>query len=148
MNNAHLIALTLSLFTSTLLHAEGETAKESPKDIPYAVAEEWKIGGSGAGAAIVIDPKHRNEKDMKSLGETLKKKHLQSKFVHIFIYDDEKAAKMRKQVPEKGAAAKSYEKHLIGFYMKNNATKKHDYHFGITSKGVQGKITETKFDLP
>lgn len=148
MNKLHLFCVGLALLTGSFLFAEDDPAKELPKDISYQVAEEWKIGSSGSGAAIVIAPKHRNEKDMKALGETLKKRHLQDKSVHIFIYDDEKAAKMRKQVPEKGASAKLYERHLIGFYIKNTSTKKHDYSFGITGKGVQGKITEIKYDLP
>jgi len=146
MNLTRFFCIALALLPAPLT-AE-EPANEGIKAIAYMVVEEWKIGSAGSGAAIVIDPKRRNEKDMKAIGDALKNKYLKDERVHIYIYDNDRAAKMRTEHPENGAAAGFYDKHLIGFYEKNSTMKLHRLSFGITAKGVQGKVTDVKYDIP
>ncbi len=69
------------------------TDREAPVRIPYRVVEQWN---GDLGRSIVIDPAHQNEKDMRALGDQLNRETSDDAFALIFIYDDEKAARMRR----------------------------------------------------
>src|SRR4051812_36112004 len=72
------------------------SSPSSPSDqITYQIAQEWSIPNGGFGRVIVVDPKYRNEKDMRTLANRLKLDTARDRNAFVFIYDDAVAASRR-----------------------------------------------------
>ena len=67
-------------------------SEEAPAGISYRVVESWN---GGLCRAVVIDPAHRNEKDMRALGDQLNRETSNDAFALVLVYDEEKAARLR-----------------------------------------------------
>jgi len=109
--------------------------------VPYRVVAEH-----GLTKLIVIDKDHRNEKDLKALGEELRKDFGKERLVNVIVYDDDKAAGMWKdatqdQLKENDSAF--YDKHMLGAYTRNANTGIH--RFLIYLEGVAGPQIEVKY---
>ena len=111
--------------------------------IPYQVVEQWSIPNGGYGRVIVIDPKFRNEQDMRKLAERLKRDTHQDRNAFITVFDDKVAASRRKAAIHDQLGKKElahYDAHMIGSYIRNINT---GYHvFQIMLKGIDGPTIE------
>lgn len=128
--------------------AAAEAAKERARKfatrIPYRIVDQWKIPNGGFGKVILIDPKHKTEKDMRALGETLKQDTTGDRNAFIFIYDNERASKMhRKSPPEGTKEGRFFDEHSVGNYMRNINTGHHA--MLILLKGVNGNVIQVKY---
>jgi hypothetical protein len=94
---------------------------------------------------IVIDPKHRNEKNLRDLGDKIRQERKKDRLAVVSVFDDEKAARMKKDAAadrlndEDGAF---YDRHLIGSYFKNGAGVDE---FVIFLDGLNGKEIRIKY---
>lgn len=132
-----------TILVAMMFHASAFAETKTDR-IPYRMVEEWKIPNGGFGRTIVIDPKYRNEKDMRVLGETLKKDTARDRNSFIFIFDNERASKMRRSPPpENTKDGRFYDQHFIGDYTRNANTGFHS--LGIMLKGVDGPRIEVKY---
>ena len=95
-------------------------AQEPMKEIEYQIIHEWVINNGGYGRVLLIDPKFRNENDLKKLGEEIKDTTLNDRNAFVFVYDDIKAAQMQENVmnlnEDDGAF---YDEHFVLTYSKN-----------------------------
>ncbi len=114
--------------------------------ISYRVIEEWRIPNGGYGRIIVIDPIHRNEKHLRMLGDQLRADTKKDRNAFIWVYDDEKAARMRKAALGERLNKKDLEhhdKHMIGDYARNANTGFHT--LIIRLEGLDGPPLEVKY---
>lgn len=145
-----IIGIFASLFTTEQkpTGTSSTSAPQPPPDpgqIAYEVVEQRTIPNGGYIRAIVIDPKHRNEADMKKLAERLKRDTRLDRNAFVRIYDDKSAA-------ARGNAAildrlskeelKHYDSHMIGSYNRNANTGYHS--LTIMLEGVSGPAKEIK----
>jgi hypothetical protein len=129
--------------------AEDRRAKkraEKQKENSCAVSYRT-LPGPGRLTIILIDPKHRREKDMRELGDQLCKDFTKDKFVWAIVYDDEKAAKMCKDAINDRLSKSDlafYDQHMIGIYNRN-LTK--SYHaFQILLEGIDGPSIDITYE--
>jgi hypothetical protein len=108
--------------------AEREAKPALPRgvaNIPYRTVVEWGVGNPLHGRTIVIDPVHRNEQDMRKLGDQLRQEAGDSRFAFVCIFDDEKAARLCRDATGRvilnlGKADDDYlHEHFIGSYRRN-----------------------------
>ncbi len=76
--------------------AEREAREQARPSISYRIVREWSIPNGGYGREVVIDPVHRNEKDMKALGDQFRQDTKNDRNAFITVYDDEKACACEK----------------------------------------------------
>lgn len=121
-----------------------QLATTSNKVIRYAVVDIWDIPNGGQGKVVVVSPDYLNETDMIALGEKLKSDAKNDRNSFVFIFDDRKAALLRKKVlsDELTEADRDfYDKHYIGEYSKNGNSGFHE--FVIYFDGVLGSHQKT-----
>jgi hypothetical protein len=127
-------------------NAKAATGEKAVPTISYRVIEEWTIPNGGYGRIIVIEPTHRNEKDMRMLGDQLRSDTKKDRNAIIFVYDDEKAARMRKAALAERLNKKDlahHDKHMIGDYLRNANTSFHC--LKILLEGLDGPSLEVKY---
>ena len=117
----------------------------TPPPIKYAVVEQWAIG-PGMGRAITIDPSYRTEASLLALAKQIKAETNDVKGqVHIFIYDDPRAAALRGQAVVgddlNDRAQQLHDDHMIGSYSRNPATGYHSLMIALdgVAKGTTSK---------
>lgn len=111
--------------------------------IPYEVVEQWSIPNGGYGRVVVIDPKYKNEKDMRNLAQRLKRDTYQDRNAFITVFDDKVAASRRMAAIKDQLGKKElahYDAHMIGNYARNINTGYHK--FQIMLKGLNGPMIE------
>ena len=112
--------------------------------IQYRIVEEWAIPNGGFGRAIVIDQKDRGEESLRKLGETLKYDTGADRNAFVWIYDDERASKMRRNVPPEGSKdGRFYDAHFVGDYSRNINTGFH--RLACFREGGKRPIVEVKY---
>jgi hypothetical protein len=126
----------------------GKSANAPPivHAVPYRIIEEWTVPNGGYVRIIVIDPVHRNEQDMRELGDSLRYDTKDDRNAVVFVYDDEKAARMRKdalaeQLSEQDLA--DHDTHMIGHYTRNINSGFHA--LNIVLDGIDGPSIEVKY---
>ena len=121
---------------------------EEPKElavqvIPYQVVKQWNIPNGGYGQIIVIDPKYKNEKEMRRLGKQLEIATHKNRHAVFQIYDDKVAAEnsdeaFGERLGEEELA--HHDAHLIGVYNRNGNTG--DHRIVIMLEGISGEVIE------
>ena len=114
--------------------------------IQYQIVQESPITNGGYLRTIVIDPKHRNFKNMKTLGDTLRKDTASDRNAIVFVYDDARAAAMQRDAANdklSGADGAFYDQHSIGNYTRNINTGYHTLE--IFLDGLNGTVTEINY---
>ncbi|MFH0793264.1 MAG: hypothetical protein V2A74_04450 [bacterium] len=97
-----------------------------PTSIPYTVSKQWTIPNAGYGKVIVVDPRYRNERDMRILGNMLQDESRGDRKTFIFIFDDARAAAMHGKLMDVWSPQEIfYFSHFIGTYSKNTGTGFH-----------------------
>lgn len=125
------------------LQSDVVTTTEAPPT-QRMIYDIFSTDADGAISKIIVDPKLRNEKDIRLLGETLKYDTRNNKIVILSVYDNIKAATLAEL---SGDLTKSQEafwnKHLIASYNKNINTGLH--RLNITLHGIDGKIITVQY---
>ena len=141
LSSAGMLAFTM------ILACGGAGQSNKDKVAPTTAAEkkhgttiEYRnVAASGLKTVIVIDPSHRNEKDMRLLGDQLRSSFGKERIAVVIVFDDDKAALMNKDVSQ-GKLSKQneahYDKHMIGTYHRNANTGHHA--FQINLEGLDG----------
>ncbi len=98
----------------------------------------------GAISKIIVNPKFRNEKDIRLLGETLKYDTRNNKIVILSVYDNIKAATLAEQSGDLTKSKEAFwDKHLIASYTKNVNSGLH--RMIITLHGTDGKSITVEY---
>src|SRR6266571_3714411 len=72
-------------------------AREVPKPaVVYNVVDEWSIPNGGYGRVVVVDPAQRSEAGLIALADQLRRDTKDDRNAFVFIYDDPRAARLRK----------------------------------------------------
>jgi hypothetical protein len=106
--------------------------------IAYNTYSDWSISNVLFGKIIVINEKFNNEKDLKSLGDTLNYNLKDYKEALVFIFDDANAAKLQEEMRNKPdleldkADEAYYNKHYLGVYNKNSTTGMNEINIKIS----------------
>src|SRR5262249_47467768 len=109
------------------------TANEKPQiigeqlrpGIPYDVTDSRRVNDKTGGVLstfldIVVDPKYRNESDMKVLGEYFRYDTQKARFVVVMIFDNKEAAALQKRAGDLSRSEEQFfDQHLIAMYSKN-----------------------------
>lgn len=151
-----LLIIIIGIFGSIFKDGDNSTSSAPPAplrppalpaadQIPYQIVEQWSIPNGGYGRVIVIDPKYRNENDMRKLAERLKRDTYQDRNAFITVFDD-KVAASRRMIAIKDQLGKKelahYDAHMIGSYARNINTGHHK--FQIMLKGLNGPTIEVQ----
>lgn len=100
----------------------------SVSDIPFEVVDRWEIANGGSVRVVVIAPINRNEADLRQLGEQLRTEAASDRNAGAEIYDDKRAASLRKEALTDKLSKKDmafHDSHKIGEYTKNGNTSYH-----------------------
>jgi len=96
------------------------------EEVAYQIIREWEIANGGYGRVLFVDPKFRNENDLKKLGDELKELTNDDRNAFVWVYDDIKAAQMQENAMELNEADGAfYDKHFILTYKRNINTGFH-----------------------
>ena len=121
-----------------------EEKDKSEKGIKYSIYHQWAIPNEGYGKLIVIDKKFRNREDLIALINKIKFDTKSDRNAFIWVYDDEKAAAMFKNIDSLSETdLKYYDNHFLADYTKNINTGYHQV--SIMPEGSNGKIETIKF---
>lgn len=127
-------------------HDKTEAKSNAPSEVAYHIIEEWKINNGGYSRVIVVAPTHRNERDMRTLGDKLRADTAKDRHAFVFIFDDEKAARMRKDAIDEKLSEKDlayFDKHSIGTYNRNINTGNHS--LDIHVDGLDGNVIQVNY---
>lgn len=100
--------------------------------IHHETVERWATGET-----IVISPKNRTEAGLAALGEQLKNENSDRDVYFIQVFDNKRAASLRKTFDDSNADFVS--QHFIGQYFKNNGVNE----FVMYLNGVTGRNHKT-----
>ena len=117
--------------------AATESTKSPSKEVPYTVVDEWPIPNGGYGRVVLIDPTYRNEAELKRLGSVLQRDTRDDRNAFVFVFDDARAASLRKNVLSDSASddeLEYYHSHFIGTYFRNANTGHHELTILIDGK--------------
>jgi len=121
-----------------------EEKDKSEKGIKYSIYHQWAIPNEGYGKLIVIDKKFRNREDLIALINKIKSDTKSDRSAFIWVYDDEKAAAMFKNIYSLSETdLKYHDNHFLADYTKNINTGYHQV--SIMPEGSNGKIETIKF---
>ncbi|MGB7510576.1 MAG: hypothetical protein WBP54_04715 [Pelodictyon phaeoclathratiforme] len=110
--------------------------------ISYQVIDQWPIPNGGYGRAIVVDPKNCTDSGIRALGDKLRSDTALDRNAFVFIYNDSRAAGLRKAALDERLNKKDlkyHDNHMVGSYMRNANTGHHRLSFGLS--GVNGPQT-------
>jgi len=114
------------------------------KTIEYSIYQKWSIPNGGYSKLIVIDKKYRNREDLIALADTLKADTKNDRNAFIWVYDDEKAAAMFKNIATlSDEDIKYYDIHFLANYTRNINSGYHQVE--IMPEGLNGKIETIKY---
>lgn len=105
-----------------------KSAKTTREPIRYEVVQQWAIPAGGYGRVTVVDSSHRNEADMRRLGDQLREQTQGDRVSMVEVYDHPEAAKMRLRAMAENLGKDSlafHDRHLIGQYLRNGNTGHH-----------------------
>lgn len=100
----------------------GDTPQQATRSIPYTVVEQWTIPAGGFGKVIVVDSAFRTADKLRAVGEQLNNDSKGDAFASAFIYDDARAASLRRAAINESLSNKEaafHDLHMIGSYIKN-----------------------------
>lgn len=110
--------------------------------ITYRAIDERAIPNGGYVRVVVIDPKNRNDSDLRALGDLLRKDTASDRNAFVFIYDDQRAANQRKAAMDDRLSKKDlshHDNHWVGSYTRNANTGLHRLAYGLS--GFNGSQT-------
>jgi hypothetical protein len=94
--------------------------------VDYQLVRQWEIPNGGYGRVLFIDPKFRNETDLRKLGDQLRDLTQDDRNAFVWVYDDIKAAQMYENAMELNEADGAfYDEHFILTYTRNINTGFH-----------------------
>lgn len=136
------LALLIGLIVATTASGRLSAAPKRPL-IPYRVVETGGSKRLGPWKAVLVDPKFRNEKDMRVLAEQLREEFKTEKRAEASVYDDEYAASLFRALTMQPHDRMHRDKHYIGHYLKDPWKKSHLMR--IMLEGPDGPVIEVKF---
>lgn len=101
---------------------DGDSRTARPAStISYRVIEQWPIANGGYGRRIVVEPKNRNEADLRALSATLKYDTRADRNAFVSVFTDERAARMQSRAAFDLSEAEGlfYDQHFIAGYTRN-----------------------------
>ncbi|MFA5819705.1 MAG: hypothetical protein WC854_10570 [Bacteroidales bacterium] len=123
---------------------KAEEKEEPKKEIEYSIYQQWTIPNGGYSKLIVIDKKYKNREDLVSLIDKIKSDTKSDRNALIWVYDDEKAASMFKNINSLSETdVKYYDDHFLASYTRNINSGYHQVE--IMPEGLNGKIETIKF---
>ena len=118
-----------------------EDQQAAPR-IAFREVERWAIPPGSFGRTIVIDQSTATEGDLRKLGDQLREELRDEPNSIVFIFNDERAARMRKDVTADSVSAEDaalYDRHFVGIYSKNGNTGFH--RLAIHAEGLNGSTS-------
>lgn len=115
-----------------------DTAEPPARMVPYDVVDEWTLPDGGTGRSIVINASLRNVTDLRALGDQLRWEHRRDRNVQVEVFDDRRAAELRRQDAAGDLAGDDrshHDRHKIAFYRKVAGS---DHELVIALGGVGG----------
>lgn len=121
--------------------AESEATTQPPSEptrdeVTYEIYEEWEIPNGGYGRVILVNPKFRNETDLRILGDKLIQLSKPDRNAFMWVYDDVRAAQLRKNIDFTEDEEAIYDPHFLLVYMRNINTGYHQ--LDIMVDGLDG----------
>jgi hypothetical protein len=119
---------------------------EASRSISYVTVDSWQIPNGGNGKVILVQPNHRNETDLRALGEQLRNETSHDRNALVHIYDSGRAASLHRyaftdRISKEDQAF--YEEHKIGVYIRNANTGHHS--LTLSLKGLNGDFMEISY---
>jgi hypothetical protein len=115
-----------------------DEAEPPARTIPYDVVDEWTLPDGGAGRSILIHSSLRNVTDLRALGDQLRWDHRNERNVQVEVFDDRRAAGLRRQEATGNLADDDrahHDRHKVAFYRK---VARGDHELVIALGGVGG----------
>ncbi len=125
--------------------AKPQASREPPQiqRIAYREVERWPVPSGGFGRAIVIDDSLATEADLRSLGDQIREEFRNDHNSFVFVYDDERAARMRGRYNLPIEDGNFYNRHSVGTYTKNGTNGFHEW--TITPQGIEGPMIQVNY---
>jgi hypothetical protein len=137
------VLIGLVLIVTGILNPTSTPPSPTQPLIKYEVVEQWTIGNAGLGRAIAVDPAHRTEADLLALADQLKRETKDTQgLVGIFIYDDRRAAALRREAlghELNDRSQKLHDDHMIGNYTRNPNTGNHSLIIALDGVSAETK---------
>jgi hypothetical protein len=133
------LSMLAALGLATILACGGTGGNGAPPVVPRTgpMIGYRMMPAAGLRKVIVIDPSHRNEKDLRVLGGNLREDYASEKFAMVMVFDDAKAAVMVRDVTQLNAADDAYySKHFVAVYLRNDNSGVHT--LTISLQGIDG----------
>lgn len=113
--------------------------------INYKIVHSFYFTHPSGGRSVVIDPKYRNEPDLRRFGAQLQDDFRNDGQVYILVYDDERAALMRDSAVLDDRLSKEdeafHDRHCLGIYMGRGD----DANFTIMPEGLYGRTITVEY---
>lgn len=126
----------------------GDEARRAPvatapaRTIEYREIEKWAFPAGGHARIVVVDSTHRNEDDLRALGEQLRTLAARDRHSHITVFDSERAARQHRTSHRLGDAAhERWVDHVLANYWKNPVSGIHS--ITISPGGMDGDSPRT-----
>jgi len=106
--------------------------------VAYKVVEQWSVPNGGYGRVVVIDPKQRSEAGLRALAEKLRRDTAADRNAFVFIYDNARAASLRKAANAEKLNkpdTKFHDDHALGSYIRNGNTGFHELNMLLQGPG-------------
>ena len=119
--------------------SEGQKGALPAHTSNYETIAQLSIPNGGYSRVIVIASQFCTDMDMRRLGEQLKYETRSQRNARVFIYDDPRAAALRRAALDETASKADmlfHDQHLVGCYWKNGNTGFHQLAFGL--RGING----------
>jgi hypothetical protein len=124
--------------------SEKQDSKNNTKTIEYSLYQKWAIPNGGYSKLIVIDKKYRNREDLVALIEIIKSDTKNDRNAFVWVYDDEKAASLFKNISNASEEdVNYYDIHFLASYTRNINSGYHEAE--IMPDGLNGKIETIKY---
>jgi hypothetical protein len=137
------VLIGLVLIATGILNPTSTPPAPMQSLVKYEVVEQWAIGDTGLGRAIVVDPSNRIEAGLLALADQLKRETQDTKgIVAISIFDDRRAAALRREAlgdELNDRSQKLHDDHMIGNYTRNPFTKHHSLVIALDGGSEEAK---------
>jgi len=140
----YFLIITFIAFASIILPVivilSSEHSKKQNADtdtIPYKVVREWHVN-EGRCQVIIVAPEQVSQSKLRRLGEQLHQERQNDKRAFVYIYSDERAARLREEHSKLSATDEAFhDNNFIGEYSKNSPMNHEEYSyypFGVRAK--------------